>query len=592
MNVYQILRDALHAHAFSVKEDTPKEKRAKDSGENSLTPSEADLLRMRALIGENRTITGEYDPTLSVKCENGTFVGRKQEAVISFKGIPFALPPVGERRWKPPVSVSPGGGVYEAFYFGPSPIQTEWFSELASCYKKSEDCLYLNIWKNTADATPDKAVMVFIHGGSYGWGGTSDPIYDGFNFIRAHSDVILVTIAYRTGIAGFVDFSEVPGGENYQESGNLGLLDQIEALRWIRRNIRGFGGDPERVTVFGESAGGGSVSLLPLIPAAKGLFRRVIAESGSVALSYNHEDARNFTAKLLQAAHASTVEDLLKLSEAEFAKVNEAVNFYNNFPLRDGIVLPEDPYAAYRAGAGEEIDMLFGTNADESNYWIRELGGEKIFRSAIPVMFESNLKKISEEDAYLVEAFMKLQKKEYTWKMTEFYTELLFRIPAVSTAASHADHGGKTYMYYWTYPSAIGRLGACHAVELAYVFNNLDETLYTGDNIDAELAKKVQDMWVNFAKTGDPSILGYEWPEYDHAERKTMFLGSEMKVVSDPLRGQRTLMEPLLHYYFNGCYSNLDYNVTYVRATGLTIILGLGLLAGLVLLVLKLLHVI
>ena len=323
---------------------------------------------IRESWGENRPVTDGFDPSLAARCDNGTFIGTRTDDVLVFRGIPFACPPVGELRWKKPLPAPENDGIFEAKYNGRSPIQTEWATERASYYPQGEDCLYLNVWTAAEPQTEGKTVMVFIHGGSYGWGGTADPLYDGKNLIRAHPEIVLVTIAYRIGIMGFVDFSAVPGSEAYPDAPNLGLWDQIEALRWIRRNIGAFGGDREKVTVFGESAGGGSVSLLPFIPEAKGLFRRVIAESGSVALTYSKEECQDFTRRLMKAAGAENMNDLLLLSEEELMQVNEQVNFYNNFPQRDGVLIPEDPYTPYQEGHTTDADILIGTNADESNY--------------------------------------------------------------------------------------------------------------------------------------------------------------------------------------------------------------------------------
>lgn len=251
---------------------------------------------------------------------------------------------------------------------------------MGSYYPQGEDCLTLNVWTNRTGPVSGKAVMVFFHGGSYGWGATSDPIYDGHNLVRKFPDLVLVTVEYRTGIMGFIDFSGVPGGEAYRTSGNLGLLDQACGLRWVRENISAFGGDPENVTIFGESAGGGSAALLPLMKEAKGLFRRSIAESGSVALTYSREECRNLTARLLKYSKCSSMEELLALTEAQLMKVNEKLNDYNNFPERDGIVLPEDPYGAWEDPALKDLDFMTGTNADECRYWIREMGYEEYMR--------------------------------------------------------------------------------------------------------------------------------------------------------------------------------------------------------------------
>ncbi len=514
---------------------------------------------------ENQILTGDFDEDNAVKCVNGTFVGSQKDGVLSFKGIPYAKAPIGSLRWKDPEPVDASDSVHEALYYGKSGIQTEAETERASYYRQGEDCLTLNIWTSDKAPMEPKPVMVFIHGGSYGWGGTTDPLYDAQNFVKEHNDVIFVTINYRIGIMGFMDFTQVEGGEAYKTSGNLGLLDQKCALEWIQANIANFGGDPGNVTIIGESAGAGSVSLLPLMEGTKGLFQRIIAESGSVALTYSKDECLNLTQMLLKETKSATMNDLLALSEEELIQANENLNLYNNFPERDGIVIPENLYQAYEDGLGHDVDMLIGTNRDEVRYWIGEVGGLLPYCLQLPVLYENNISRINDQDMDYLHAFMNTLSDKNTWKLTEFYTEIMFRIPAIKQASSHSENGGNTYMYYWTYPSAKKHYGACHAVELAYVFNNLDETIYTGDNIDPALAKEVQTMWVNFAKTGNPSTDNHIWDAYDSQSRQTMFLGSEIKQVSDPLRTQRENMEPLLHYHFNGNYSRLNFNVPFVR---------------------------
>ncbi|MBR0087207.1 MAG: carboxylesterase/lipase family protein [Lachnospiraceae bacterium] len=524
--------------------------------------------QMAALAGVNREITGEvYDEALAVSCDNGTFVGKEKNGVHSFKGIPYAEAPVGKLRWKPPVDKAEGDGVYEAFYFGKSGIQTETESERASLYLQGEDCLTLNIWTAAEgqEESGKRPVMVFFPGGGYGWGGTADPLYDGQYFIEAHPDVLLVTVNYRIGIMGFVDFSRVEGGEDYEESGNLGLLDQISALRWVRRNIAAFGGDPENVTIFGESAGGSSVSFLPLIDIAKGLFHRVIAQSGSLAFSFSKEECQTFTEMLLKEAKASSMKDLLALSEDDLKRINEKLNDYNNFPERDGIILPEDVYLAYAEGKASDVDMLSGTNADEARYWIQEVGGYPVYALAAPVLYQSVRKSLLEPDRRYADAFLELQTEDDPWDMTEFFNELFFRVPAVRQAELHAGTGGRHFMYYWTKESEIENYGACHAVELSYVFNNLEDTIYTGAPADKKLAEAVQEMWVSFAKTGDPSTDRWTWLPYDDADRVTMVLGDDIRMVPDPLEEQRVLTEPLLKYRLNGYYMMADYAFLYLR---------------------------
>lgn len=543
--------------------------------------------RIRESWGENRRITEGYDPALAAKCTNGIFVGRRKDSLLVFRGIPFACPPVGELRWKKPQPAPDGDDVREAYYNGKTPIQTEWHSERASYYPQGEDCLYLNVWTAPEAQPKGKTVMVFIHGGSYGWGGTADPLYDGENFVKAHPEIVLITIGYRVGLMGFVDFSQIEGGEAFPDAPNLGIWDQIEALKWIRRNAEAFGGDPEKVTIFGESAGGGSVSILPFIPEAKGLFRRVIAESGSAALTYSKEECADFTRRLVKETGAVDMRDLMLLSETKLMEFNEKLNYYNNFPQRDGVLIPEDPYAPYREGRTADIDMMIGTNADETNYWINEVGGFIPFRIGLPIQYENDLRLLKPEDRERARQFMKMRGGYSLWKISEFFTEIMFRLPAVRQAEEHSRNGGKVYMYYWKEHSRLPHLRACHAVELAYVFGNTEDTIYTGKPADPALSRQVQDQWVRFAQTGDPGDENLPWPAYETEERWTMILAENSGAEKDPLSEQRKLLDPILEYRLNASYADMDYNVPFVwKAAGKGLLL-IALIAFVLFMILK-----
>ena len=524
-----------------------------------------DIESLKTLYFENRVFNGEYDVSLSAKCSNGTFVGKESDGIIAFKGIPYAKQPLGELRWKRPEKADDSELVYEAYNFGKSPIQTEWPTEVASYYKQGEDCLYLNVWVNSRCNDQNKPVMVFFHGGSYGWGGTSDPLYDGHNFVASHPDIILVTVGYRTGIMGFIDLSYLSGGDKYSDAPNLGLLDQIESLRWINRNISSFGGNKDNVTIFGESAGGGSVSLLPIIEESHGLYKRVICESGSVALTFSKEECKYFTDLIIEQTGAKSVDDLLRLNESELVTINKKVNQYNNFPQRDGKLIPENPYIAYEQGKTKDIDIMIGTNANEMNYWVGELGGIVAYRFSMPIKFENDINALSPENKAKAQKFISGLKGHSIWRISEFYNELLFRLPAVKQAEEHRKNGGRTYMYYWTEPSTMKFRKACHAVELAYVFNNLDETIYTGDRGDEKLARIVQNMWTNFARTGDPSTEEIKWKEYDSLDRETMVLEKDVHMEKDVLKKQRELLFNLIYEFITMSTSSIHYNVPFVR---------------------------
>ena len=510
---------------------------------------------MKLSLG-NRRIGAAFDRTCAAPCRNGTFVGRAENGVTAFRGIPFALPPVGHLRWKPPLPPPADPGVYEAFHNGPSPIQTPLASERASLCPQSEDCLYLNVWTASGFAGKRRAVLVFIHGGSYGWGGTADPLYDGHRFVLAHPEIVLVTIAYRIGLLGFMDFSEVPGGEAYAESGNLGLLDQVCALRWIHENIPAFGGDPENVTVSGESAGGGSVTLLPLISSARGLFSRVISQSGSVVLTFSRKDCLPLTRRLLKETGAKSMAELSALPEEKLVAVNKKLNQHNNYPERDGLVIPLDPYAAYEKGEALPVQMIIGTNADELRYWILDLGSLLKYRLMSHVLLSDTLRRLRPEDRWRVKTFLARQKGrpllDRPWKITELMNELLFRLPAVRLARAHAAHGNSVYMYFWQYPSSLPRLKACHAVELAYLFNNLHETIYTGEGLCEPLARQAQRLWVAFAQTGNPSLPEVPWAPFTAEAPNTLLLDREIRQTDRLKEDECRLLYPLLDYYLHG----------------------------------------
>ena len=537
-------------------------------GKDAKTKAQLEKEKVQALYGENKQLKENIDLKNSVKCINGTFIPKVNGEVRIFRGIPFAMPPLGENRWKKPLPVEPSNKIFEAYYNGKSPIQTIIDSERASYYPQSEDCLYLNVWVNDSCKDKDKPIMVFIHGGSYGWGGTADPLYDGLNFIKLHPEVILITIAYRTGIFGFVDLSYLEGGEEFMDAPNLGLLDQIEALRYIKNNGEAFGGDINNITIFGESAGGGSVSILPLIKEAKGLFHRVIAQSGSLALTYSKEECKSFTDKLIKLAKTNKMSDLMKLSTEEISKINESINEANNFPMRDGKLIPINPYELYEKGFTKDIDMIIGTNANETNYWIGELGGMFNYSYGMPIKFDHDIKKLNEEDKKRVDEFMNKIKGNKIIKITEFYNEVMFRLPAIRQGELQSKNKGNIYMYYWKEESKIPLYKACHAVELAYVFYNIEDTIYTGEKADESLARNVSNMWVNFAKNGNPSSEDIKWDKYDDKDRKTItFKKDKIKVISDPLKSQRELLSPIVDYMINPGYADISLDLPTIKKT-------------------------
>lgn len=513
------------------------------------------------------------DPAMTAVCSNGQFVGAAEEetGVLAFKGIPYAQAPVGDLRWQAPVAVEDSDEVIEAKEFGKSSIQYEWHSEPITT-ERSEDCLTLNVWTKDLE-TEGKPVMVFFHGGSFAWGGSSEALYNGQYIVDAHEDVVVVTCNYRVGMMGFIDFSSMEGGEAFPDSRELGMLDAVESLRWIKKNAAAFGGDPDNITIFGESAGSTMVMGLMSSDLTEGLFNRVICESGAMNLTYSAEDYENsYQIEALKlATGAKNMDDLMALTEEELIEANElsldeddmTVNDYYSLPLRGGKVIPEDPYAGIAKAKERGVDVIIGTNANEIGYWVNEMGEEPMTEEtaeeniemyeewfAYP-QYEGIMHIVSDEDRAEVQAYLdSLGDMEDLWKITNLLTEAMFRQHSIKAAEVHADAegSGKTYMYYFGKKNdQFDFMGACHASELAYVFRNPEESEFSG-TVDVELSDRICDAWVNFAKTGDP---GYDWTTYDSNERNTMVIGddSSMKMESDPLGADREKLQVLGNYY-------------------------------------------
>ena len=487
--------------------------------------------KMKSLYGENKEITdGDFDQSLAVKCINGTFVGKKTDNIIAFKGIPFVgQQPVGDLRWKAPVEVVPDDRVYEAYYYAKSARQRETSSEKAGYYYQSEDCLYLNVWKADEMTDAKKPVMVWIHGGAFEYGGTVDPLYNGHNLVKENPDVIFVSITYRLGIFGFLHLSHLPDGKDYPDAQNLGIMDEMMALKWIHENIAGFGGDPDNVTIFGESAGGGSVAVLPLVEGSHKYFKKVIAQSGSPVFTRSSEQAIDCTNELMEALGCKTVADLQKVDVEKFLKTS-AIIALRVMPERDGKYLPLDPYAAYENGVAKDIDIMQGCTKDEMNYFMVFMGGPEPFTAWGLDRKAKVISQMTDEEKALVESFYNDIPGESYEKICRLYDQGWFIAPLIRLSECQTMGGGKSFTYLFTPESSIPLMKSGHAVELSTVFNHPEENLVTGRQFDKTFSKTMRKMWVQFAKTGNPSLSAdqspdgkaYEWPLYDLTDKNIM----------------------------------------------------------------------
>ena len=484
-----------------------------------------------------------------VETRYGRVQGTTDGTVCVWKGIPFARPPVGALRFRPPQPPEPWSGVRDATRFGPAAVQPDdrLVAQLTGggSLPQSEDCLFLNIWSPSPQGR--RPVLVWIHGGAYLTGSGSIPWYDGTSFAR-EGDVVLVTLNYRLGALGFLHLQEFFGDE-FAGSGNLGILDQIAALRWVRENIEAFGGDPERVTVFGESAGAGSVGVLLAVPAARGLFRRAILQSGSGALGVRTaEQATAVAARVLEAAgvRPGDREALMQVPARRW--VDAVATLGAGLPLGpviDGTVLPEHPWQALERGAARDIAILIGVNKDEYNLftlqdpaWSREDAAQlrqRVRAVAGPVPDE------------LIDFYLERKPgASLRERLLPLLSYAVFVRGMLETADRQALQGAPVwgYRFDWETPILNGQLGACHGLEIPFVFNNLDRAgagRFTGDGPERQaIAEAMHRAWIAFARDGNPQHAGLPpWPRYDVERRAVMVFDVEPRVEFDPWGPER-----------------------------------------------------
>lgn len=557
-----VMADSEDISAFTANIDQYWQEHGIDAALDEIMYSEKYLAAARAemiaMYGENREIHGEYDKDLAAKTVSGIYVGKVDaDNVVSWKGIPYAKQPVGDLRWKAPQTPDGSDKVYEAYYFGHSSVQVEGGDEPSSLYPQGEDCLNLNVWNNYSDQSENKPIMVWIHGGAYIQGGTSEPYYDGTNFVKNHPDVIFASMDYRTDILGFVNLSNVPGAEEYTDTANLGLLDEIMALSWLKENAEAFGGDPERITIFGESAGGGSVSALMLAPQARGLFKRGIMQSGTAA-AYLRTAKKSMerTAQIMEISGIKDFDGFMALSASDIRKIETILIIENAvdypYPQRDGIVIPMDLEKALNSNTRNGFDVMVGTTKDEYAYWTM-LYGKDYNLQIMQELIGQALSKMDDGQKAIYDTFMSAQDSDEYNKLLQFINYRSFHCPARLEAETHAANGQNAYVYYFTEEANNPDLLSYHGYDLGFVLGNVDEASAKDIPAAYRLSEIMQQMWVNFAKTGDPSLNdgdvdgvgAIRWDKYEANDYPVMvFDAQETRQESDPVKeGSDVLMD-------------------------------------------------
>jgi para-nitrobenzyl esterase len=501
-------------------------------------------------------------PEKTVKVEGGFLSGviTADKAVGSFKGIPYARPPVGELRWRPPQRANSWDGVRPAHAFGRRCIQPDRVNTAVGYFGpelEGEDCLYLNVW-TSAEAGDKRPVMVWIHGGAFTVGSGALPFSDGENLAR--KGAVLVTINYRLGRLGFLAHPQLSAEQPYRTSGNYGLLDQIAALTWVRDNIAAFGGDPNCVTVFGQSAGSSSISSLMTSPLAKGLFHRAIGQSGGAFFARilrKLETAEAAGAEFGRAIGADSLEELRRRPARELQLVipsdNCALNEYydssnpmgvdraNGWSIIDGYVVPDALMSVFSRREQNDVPLLTGATADEGS-------------TQPPTTSIAEFKRRAQSEyGDLAELFLKLFPAETPEQVIESSRRAVgtrvFNWENWAWANMQAQNGTQpVYFYYFAQvpPKPIlpgggdlsRDIGAFHTAEIPYVFGTLNSRTWPWTERDRKLSGILGDYWVNFARTGDPNSCGLpQWPRYDRNAPSTLSVrDGEIQVTDVPDR--------------------------------------------------------
>jgi para-nitrobenzyl esterase len=461
--------------------------------------------------------------------ESGWLEGEKLDGLTVFKGVPFAAPPLGHLRWRPPQSVLPWSGVRKAQVFAPACMQKGVSMPGEVPPAVSEDCLYLNVWTPTQDASARLPVLVWIPGGGYSNGSASMPLYWGDQLAR--KGIIVVTVAYRLGALGFLAHPELTRESARHGSGNYGLMDQIAALQWVQRNIAAFGGDPARVTVAGQSAGAMSVSMLMASPRARGLFQGAIGESGGVfepvqlAPGYLLAHAERDGEAYAKSLGVSSVAELRKLSAERLLEGSAGTVTH---PVIEPDVLPTGPYDAYIAGTQVDVSILIGSNADEA----RALADVHAVTAA--GFADDLVKTFGPLPPAITAAYPHKTDDEAKQARLNLERDLRFGWDMWAWARLQALHGHHPVYYYafeqqppFPRDSPYAHWGASHYAELWYVFGHLQQASWPWRSSDRKLADEMVDYWTNFVKSGDPNGKGLpNWPPFDARAQRVMHLGT------------------------------------------------------------------
>ena len=482
---------------------------------------------------------------------SGKIRGALQDKVHAFRGIPYGAPTGGANRFLPPQKPEPWTGVKETTEWGPEAPQgphTE-IPEVAATIPKtgmSEDCLHLNVWTTGLDSRK-RPVMVWLHGGGFTSGNGSYTMYDGTNMARKH-DVVTVTVNHRLNSFGFLYLPEI-GGAKFANASNVGMLDVVAALEWVRDNIANFGGDPGNVTIFGQSGGAGKVSALMAMPPAKGLFHRAIVQSGADLKGVAPEAATKTARTIMDKLNVKTAEELQQVPMDQLISATLSSRAFGLAPVLDGKTLPGGPFDPTAPELSANIPLLIGTTEFEVNFF-PNTKLDPIDDSELHAAVQQATRADAAQVDKLIALYRKGRPSASDIDLSQIIASDNFRSGVIAEAERKAAQPAPVYMYYFTWKTPVhdGKLKAFHTLEIPFVLDNVDEAKsMTGSGADRyPLQDKMSGAWAAFARSGNPNHKGLpNWPAFDTAKRATMVFDNACKVVDDPHGEERLALAAL-----------------------------------------------
>ncbi|MDO9333773.1 MAG: carboxylesterase/lipase family protein [Dehalococcoidales bacterium] len=507
-----------------------------------------------------------------VEITNGKVQGTTEDGIHVFKGIPYGAPTSGKNRFMPPQPAKPWAGIRDATRYGNACWQPSegnvrmgyWGANGVD--SMSEDCLFLNVWTKGLKDNGKRPVMVWIHGGGYRTGSANQaPFYNGAMLAKTY-DVVVVSVNHRLNVFGYLYLAEI-FGERYAASGNNGMLDLVEALKWVRDNIAQFGGNPGNVLIFGESGGGAKVSTLLAMPSAKGLFHRAVIQSGPSLRSQNPEDATRNAREFLDVVRI-TPERINQLHD------NRADNIFYAYmamsrsadragaemgPVCDGKIIPVHPFDPVAAPTAANVPVIVGCNRDETAFMLMRdpLFGkfdEATMRQRVIATLaqRTSSKAVADMADNLIAGYRRTRPGATPHDILVAVGSDRMRIASIRLAERKAAGGVPAYMYLFTWESLAwrGRLKSAHSFEIPFVFNYMHDPTVTflGDKPERfKLAETMSGAWTTFAKSGDPNHKGMiKWPTYDKEKRATVIFNTECRIENDPFSEERKLWDGII----------------------------------------------